>query len=112
MPPHIYHILHLAGVLFVFAGIGSFLTNSGTARPGMKFHGIGLLLLLVAGFGMLAKLKLSYSAPWVIAKMVIWLLLGVLPVLAKKRVLQPGVLVLLGIVLGLVAASLGYLKPA
>lgn len=112
MPPHVYHILHLIGVIFLFVGIGSMLTTSGSARPGMKFHGIGLLLLLVAGFGMLAKLKLSYSAPWVIAKFVIWLVLGALPVLAKKRALQPGVIVMIAIVLGGVAAYLGYLKPA
>lgn len=112
MSPQVYHIIHLVGVLCLFVGIGSFLTSSGTDRPGMKFHGIGLLLLLVAGFGMVAKMKLSYSSPWVIAKIVIWLLLGVLPVLAKRRVLNPGVIVTLAIVLGSVAAYLGYFKPA
>lgn len=117
MSPQIYHIIHLVGVLFLFAGIGSFLTSSGAERPGMKFHGIGLLLLLVAGFGMIAKMMkagaaVSYSSPWVIAKIVIWLVLGALPVLAKKRALQPGVLVTIAIILGGVAAYLGYLKPA
>ncbi len=112
MPPYIYHILHLVGVIFLFVGIGSLLTNNGSARPGMKFHGIGLLLLLVAGFGNMAKMQLSYSSPWVIAKIVIWVVLALLPVLARKRALQPGVIVLIAIVLGGVAAYLGYLKPA
>lgn len=117
MPPHVYHILHLIGVIFLFVGIGSMLTTSGSARPGMKFHGIGLLLLLVAGFGMLAGMKranadFSYWTPWIIAKGIIWLVLGALPVLAKKRALQPGVIVMIAIVLGGVAAYLGYLKPA
>jgi hypothetical protein len=57
-------------------------------------------------------LKLSYTAPWVIGKFIIWLALGALPVLAKKRVLQPGVIVLIAVALGGVAAYLGYLKPA
>ena len=112
MTPQVYHIIHLVGVLCLFVGIGSFLIISGTDRPGMKFHGIGLLLLVVAGFGMIAKYKFSYSSPWIIAKIAIWLVLGALPVLAKKRALQPGVLVTIAIVLGGVAAYLGYFKPA
>lgn len=112
MPPHIYHILHLIGVIFLFVGIGGLLSPNGNTRTGMKYHGIGLLILLVAGFGLIAKLKLSYTAPWVIGKFIIWLALGGLPVLAKKRVLQPGVIVLIAVALGGVAAYLGYLKPA
>ena len=112
MPPHIYHILHLVGAIFLFVGFGGLLSANGNTRTAMKFHGIGLLILLVAGFGMIAKLKLSYTALWVLAKMVIWLALGALPVLAKRRALQPGVVVLIAIALGGAAAYLGYLKPA
>ena len=142
MSPQIYHIIHLVGVLCLFVGIGSFLTTSGTDRPGMKFHGIGLLLLLVAGFGMLHKLHIPIipattetAAPaamiagdtsgfvvaanfgsilryWVVIKIAIFLFLGALPVLAKKRALQPGVLVTIAIILGGVAAYLGYFKPS
>ena len=112
MPPHIYHILHLVGVIFVFVGIGGLLSPNGNTRTGMKYHGIGLLIILIAGFGLIAKLNLSYTAPWVIGKMIIWLALGGLPVLAKKRALQPGVIVLIAVALGGVAAYLGYLKPA
>jgi len=111
MPPHIYHILHLVGVLFLFAGIGSMLSANGNARTGMKYHGIGLLILLVAGFGLIGKLHIPISTPWVIAKIIILLALGVLPVLAKKRALQPGLIVLIAIALGGVAACLGYMKP-
>jgi hypothetical protein len=48
---------------------------------------------------------------WVWVKVGIWLVLGVLPVLVRKRVVQPGVGVGLGILLGAVAAYLGYFKP-
>lgn len=117
MIPHaVYHIAHLVGLIFLFVGIGIMLGPNG-GRGGAKFHGIGLLILLVAGFGMIASLnkagaKISYSAPWVVGKLVIWLLLGALPVLAKKRVLQPGVLAIIAIALGGVAAYLGYTKLA
>lgn len=110
MAPVYYQILHIVGIVFLFIGIGGLLAN-GDSRGAMKFHGIGLVLLLVAGFGMIAKLGYSYSAPWVIGKMIVWLLLGFLPVLARKRVVKPSVVVWLSILLGAVAACLVYVKP-
>jgi hypothetical protein len=51
----------------------------------MITHGVGLLLLVVAGFGMLARLGI-YSPPgWVIGKIVIWLALGAFVALAYKK---------------------------
>jgi hypothetical protein len=51
----------------------------------MITHGVGLLLLVVAGFGMLAKLGI-YSPPgWVIGKIVIWLALGAFVGIAYKK---------------------------
>jgi hypothetical protein len=78
----------------------------------MKWHGIGLLISLVSGFGLVAKLGLSYSAPWLIVKMALWLVLGFLPVLARRKVLPAPVVLLLAIITGAVLAWLGYLKPA
>lgn len=111
MSPVFYHILHLVGLIVLFVGFGGLLSGDASARrSAMKFHGIGLIILLVAGFGLIAKLKLSYSAPFVIAKLVIFLLLGALPVLAKRKVLPAGGVVLLAVVLGGCAAYLGYTK--
>lgn len=39
-------------------------------------HGVGLLLLLVSGFGALAKLQIHSIPLWVAAKIGLWLLLG------------------------------------
>lgn len=112
MTPAFYHVLHLIGVILVFVGIGSLLSPNGNAKTGAIYHGMGLLILLVAGFGLLAKLQLPYTAPFVLAKVGIWLVLGFLPVLAKKRTLNPGAIVGIAVVLGCVAAYLGYVKPA
>jgi hypothetical protein len=114
-----YHFLHLIGLILVFIGFGGLLSSEG-AKKAMKWHGIGLVISLVSGFGMAAKYsKLLppdapsyYSQPWVIAKFVLWLVLGFLPVLAKRRVLSPSVVVLIAIVVGAVLAYLGYFKPA
>ncbi len=109
-----YHYLHLVGVLLVFASVGGMLAVAGGVTGAKKLvgmlHGIGLVILLIAGFGFLAKAKLPMTG-WVWVKVGIWLVLGVLPVLVRKRVVQPGVGVGLGILLGAVAAYLGYFKP-
>ncbi len=111
MSPIVYHIAHLVGLILLFVGVGGLLGPNGGSKSAAKYHGIGLLILLVAGFGMIAKLKLSYTAPWVIGKLVIFLVLGFLPVLAKRRALAPTLLMWVAILLGAVAAYLGYLKP-
>lgn len=113
-----YHFLHLIGLICVFVGFGGLLSSEG-AKKAMKWHGIGLVISLVSGFGMAAKYsKLLppeapsyYMQPWVIAKLVLWLVLGFLPVLAKRRVLSAQVVVLIAIIVGAVLAYLGYFKP-
>lgn len=111
MSPIVYHLAHLVGLILLFVGFGGMLNSSSNSKSAAKYHGIGLLILVIAGFGMIAKLKLSYTAPWVLGKVAIFLVLGVLPVLAKRRVLAPPVLVWVAIILAGVAACLGYLKP-
>jgi hypothetical protein len=103
----VYHVLHIAGLITLFLGFGCIL--GGNYRTGMKWHGIGLLIMLVAGFGMLARLGLMTSLPaWVWIKMGVWLVIGFLPVLAKRQVLPNGIVVLLAVLCAVVAATLGY----
>lgn len=46
-------------------------------RPIAVIHGIGMLLSLVGGFGLLAKLQLTAMIPgWAWLKLVLWLILG------------------------------------
>lgn len=106
-----YHILHLVGLILVFVGFGGLLSSDG-ARKAMKWHGIGLVISLVSGFGMLAKMGIMGSMPvWVWIKIALWLVLGFLPVLSKRRVLSAPVVVLIAMVVGAVLAYLGYMKP-
>ena len=102
-----YHVLHVAGLISLFIGFGAMLGSD--SKTAMKWHGIGLVIMLVAGFGMLGKLGLMKSMPtWVWIKMGIWLALGALPVLAKRQVLPKGAVILLAVLLAVAAASLGY----
>ena len=70
-------------------------------------HGIGLLLILVSGFGMQAKLKLGFPV-WMISKLVILLALGGSIALIKRKALPPVAIYFLVIFLGSIAAYLGF----
>ena len=59
---------------------------------------------------MIAKLKYGFPL-WVILKLVIWLALGALPVLGKKKVLPCCAVWVLALLLGMGAAYLGIYKP-
>lgn len=112
MDPQIYKVLHLVGVMLLFFGVGAVVLGVDAAKRkvAMMSSGIGLVLLLVAGFGMIAKLQYGFPG-WVIAKIVIWLVMGVLPVLVKKGKLAGTSGWIVAIVLGAVAAWLGVMKP-
>jgi hypothetical protein len=81
-------------------------------RPAIIFHGLGLTLALVGGFGMAARLGMISGLPgWVHGKIGLWVALGALPVLIK-RMPQHRSLVWWGIPLvGFLAAYLGAYKP-
>lgn len=94
IPFAVYKALHLFGVMLTvaaLAGMAVHAANGGTRAASLTrrlttaAHGTGLLLVLVAGFGMLARLGLSAAAGWVMIKLVIWLVLGGLAVLPYRR---------------------------
>ncbi len=106
-----YHYLHLIGLILVYIGFGCLLSSEG-AKTAMKWHGAGLLISFASGFGMLAKMGLFRTMPsWACIKIGLWLVLAVLPVLAKRRVLAARVVVLLAALIGAGLAYLGYFKP-
>lgn len=111
MPLAVYHILHIVGLILVFIGFGALLSSEG-AKSSMKWHGTGLLISLVSGFGMLAKMGIMGAMPvWVYIKLGLWLVLGGLPILAKRRVVKPVVVVVVAAMIGACMGYLGYMKP-
>lgn len=120
-----YKILHLLGVFLVFAALGGMTLFQmevgrsaelwgGKARKlaGMT-HGIALLLVLVTGFGALAKLNPAGGGipTWVWGKLVIWLVLGGIVVLIRKAPRWAPFLWWGIPALGAVAAYLAIVKP-
>jgi hypothetical protein len=117
----VYKIVHFVGIFMVFVSLGASAMHSinggrrdhSWRRPTAFTHGIGLFLVLVGGFGLLARLGISQGGlpGWIYAKLVIWFLLGAMlsvtiRIKSLARVSWP-ILILLG---GTAAYLAGY-KP-
>lgn len=115
-----YKLVHITGMLMLFCGLAGLVgmklngveLNPRGRRLFFLFHGLGLLALIVAGFGMLARMGLMGQLPnWVYAKLAIWLVLGGGVALAKRRGQVGGPLLILFVGLGLTAGWLAIMKP-
>lgn len=117
----VYKIIHLVGILMVFMALGGLATNAINGggkkhrwrKPIAITHGVGLLISLVGGFGLLARLGVMHgSLPgWVIAKLVIWILFGALIAVIPRKPALAKPLWLIIIILGATAAYLAGSKP-
>ena len=116
MPLETYKLIHLAALILLTVAFGGMLFGRGedgrAPRRATLLHGLGLLAMLVAGFGMLARLGISWPWPgWVFGKLLIWVVLGALPVLIRRRRLPPVAGALTIAVLATAAAALVLYKP-
>lgn len=89
MSYELYKLLHLLGILITFMALGGLAlaaaggNRSGGGALGAVTHGLGLVIVLVSGFGLLARLGAGFPL-WVVLKLVIWLLLGAALVVLKR----------------------------
>ncbi|MGZ3691467.1 MAG: hypothetical protein ACXVAX_08185 [Pseudobdellovibrio sp.] len=89
-----YKMLHITGIVLLFSGLTALLTMKATGvpleGPSRKFaflsHGLGLFLILLAGFGMMARLGMMGAMPnWIYVKIAIWLYFGAAIALVKRK---------------------------
>jgi hypothetical protein len=117
MPTDTYRILHLVGLTLLLLGLGVILGTPRDQKPpasGSILHGLGLVVMVAAGFGILAKSGLANPSTWpvwVIAKMAIWLVFGVVPLMLKKKILPRSLGILVVLALVATAAWLAIMKP-
>lgn len=94
MPYEFYKVLHLIGIFMTLSGLVGVMTLKWAggpipSKPRRTFflvHGIGLLIVFVAGFGLAARTGLIGGFPlWLWTKLGIWLALGGIIAFAKRK---------------------------
>lgn len=117
-----YKVLHLLAIMLLFlsfGGLALYVAAGGTraANPHRKLiaalHGTATFLVLLGGFGLLARLGIMQGGfpLWVWLKLLIWLVLGMAVILPYRRPALAKPLFLLYPVLGAVAAWAAIYKP-
>lgn len=116
-----YNVVHIVGLVLLMAGLGGMAALSSTAQraPWIRrslaaFHGLGAFLILLGGFGMLARLGFVQGTAWpgwVWVKVGIWGMLGIAAFLPFRYPRAAMPLMLLLPVLGGFAAYLAIYKP-
>ncbi len=112
MDASIYKIIHLTGISLLAIGVGGMMANGSTRKTFAICQGIGLLVMLVSGFGLLAKVTPGHFPPFAIVKTVLWLVIGMLPMLFRKLKVPLGVAIVISLTLVGIMAWLGVMKPA
>ena len=119
MSYEVYKVLHVFSVILTFSVLGGLAlhaANGGTRESNSMakltgiLHGVGLLMILVGGFGLLARLGTGFGG-WVWAKIAIWLVVGASAAVIKRSPSLSRMLLWLLPVLAGVAAWLAINKP-
>jgi hypothetical protein len=118
-----YKLIHIFGILLLLFWLGALYFQAAEERMhgvGRRrrlhgiAHGAALLIILVGGFGLLARLGVTegFGWPWwVWGKIAIWVLLGVIPLAIKKSLTLKRSLWFAAPILGAAAAYLAIYKP-
>ena len=109
-----YKVLHLFGIALLFTGVGGLCILSISGSDSVKarrlssiLHGLALAIVLVTGFGLLAKLGMGATIPlWLWLKIAIWIALGGVIVVIKRA---PQYATAMLFALPLLGAIAGYL---
>lgn len=87
------------------------MANGAQRRTFAICQGLGLIVMLVSGFGLLAKLHLGFPH-FAMAKTVLWVVIGFLPVILRRLKTPLVVAIAISLTLVTILAWLGETKPA
>ena len=115
-----YKFFHVVAILTLFtvAGGTALHAANGGDKAGNQarrvvgiLHGLALVVALVSGFGLLARLGLGFDSLWIWGKILLWLAFGVLVTLPYRRPALAKPMLWLLPALGAIAAYLALYKP-
>ncbi len=116
-----YRWLHVVSLVMIFSGLVGLLGARFSGQPVSRsfernmalVHGFGMLFMLIAGFGAMARLNYMNEWPWWIhVKLVAWLFMGVSMALAKRKAKWGAALLAVWLLVAGLGAYLGIFKPA
>ncbi|MGQ0794436.1 MAG: hypothetical protein ACT4NX_10210 [Deltaproteobacteria bacterium] len=111
----IYKVIHILAVISLFLSLGGYailsITKS-TAGKGLvgRTHGIAVLLILVAGFGLVARLGAQMLSLWILTKLGVLVALAMMPVFIRRNPERAPALWLITIALGGLAIYMAVYK--
>ncbi len=122
MPYAVYKLTHLLGIFVLLVTLAlpfMHLIRGGTRadfphrRALMLTHGAASFLILLGGFGMLARLGVAHTGlpNWILIKLTIWLFLSAAISLALRTAAGARAVLVAAPLLALLAASIAIYKP-
>jgi hypothetical protein len=120
-----YKIIHYVGIFTMVSALAAYLAqtaSSGTplvrgpwAKRLVIAHGVGLFLILLGGFGMLARLDITHQLGglpgWIWAKLALWTVFVAGVTVARRRPDWCGPLLVLTPILAFLAGTIALTKP-
>jgi hypothetical protein len=113
MNPLIYSVLHVVAALVLVGMTFSAFANPAPERRKfvMMVGGIASLVMVIAGFGLHAKLGIQGFPGWLIVKVVAWLVLSAVSGIAFRKQTMIGLLAVISMVSVVAAVYCVYFKP-
>ena len=113
MSPTTYYIMHVLSVIFLTAVTFNAVANPNPAKRKKALMNAGILslLVLVGGFGLIAKVYANKWPHWVFVKVVCWLGLSAMAGLAYRKPEKANLWGLLVLIFVTVAVFMVYMKP-
>jgi hypothetical protein len=122
MPYPVYKLIHFAGIFLVLLALaamsahalrGGTRSNDPHRRALAIAHGVGGFLILLGGFGMLARLGIVQAGlpGWIWAKLTIWVVVGALMALAYRSRGLARLTLIAAPALAVLAAAVALYKP-
>lgn len=119
----VYNIVHIVGIILAMLALGgatvlAIATPAGATLPPARrllaiLHGAGVFLVLLGGFGMLARLGITHAGlpGWILVKLAIWAIVAAALFVPRRAPSLAKPLLLALPVLGGLAAWMAIYKP-